>query len=135
MTVKQLFNKLKLGMVEIRKASVQDYPLIQQLAQLTWPDTFKEILSKEQIVYMLEMMYSIVSLTEQVEKKGHKFILAKSEVDYLGFASYEINYKGVSKTKIHKIYILPEAQGRGVGKLLILHIAEIAQHYKNTILS
>lgn len=66
-------------MIEIQEATFQHYFLIQQLAQQTWPDTFKKILSKEQIAYMLEIMYSISSLTEQVEKKGHRFILAKGE--------------------------------------------------------
>ena len=122
-------------MIEIQKATPQHYSLIQQLAQETWLHTFKEILSKEQIAYMLEMMYSIPSLTEQVEKKGHTFILAKNEVDYVGFASYELNYKGLSKTKIHKIYILPAAQGKGAGRLLMLHIAGRAQQQNNTVLS
>lgn len=122
-------------MIEIQEATFQHYFLIQQLARQTWPDAFKKILSKEQIAYMLEMMYSIASLAEQVEKKGHTFILAKSEVDYVGFASYELNYKGLSKTKIHKIYILPAVQSKGIGKLLMLNIAERARQQKNTVLS
>lgn len=125
----------KRGVIEIHEAAAQHYSLIQKLAQQTWPHTFKEILSTKQIAYMLEMMYSIPSLTEQVEKRGHIFLLAKNGADYLGYASYEVNYTGMSKTKIHKIYILPRAQGKGVGKLLMLEIAERAQQQKNTVLS
>jgi diamine N-acetyltransferase len=42
--------------------------------------------------FMLKMMYSMESLTEQIEKKGHYFLLAKDNHDYVGFASYELNY-------------------------------------------
>ncbi|RQO66396.1 GNAT family N-acetyltransferase [Pedobacter sp. KBW06] len=122
-------------MLHIYNATSSDFPIIQEIAHLTWPDTFGAILSKEQISYMLEMMYSTDSLTEQTSKKGHQFLLVKDETKNLGYASYELNYKGLSKTKIHKIYILPEAQGKGVGKLLMNSITDIARKNQDTILS
>jgi len=122
-------------MIQITEATNQDYLLIQQIAHQTWPDTFGDILSQEQIAYMLEMMYSIPALTEQIEKQGYTFLLAKDEDKYLGFAAYELNYQGLAKTKLHKIYILPEAQGKGLGKILINHVAEIAQENRSTVLS
>ena len=122
-------------MFEIHEATFNDYILIQQLAHLIWPHTFKEILSKEQIAYMLEMMYSIPSLTEQVEKKGHRFILAKYKTSYIGYASYEPDYLGSDKTKIHKIYILPEEQGKGTGKQLMDKIEVMALNALNRILT
>jgi ribosomal protein S18 acetylase RimI-like enzyme len=122
-------------MLHIYNATSSDFPIIQKIAYVTWPDTFGAILSKEQIGYMLEMMYSTASLTEQTSKKGHQFLLVKDETKNLGYASYELNYKGLSKTKIHKIYILPEAQGKGVGKLLMSTIANIARKNQDTILS
>ena len=45
----------------------------------------------------------------------------------LGFASFEWNYDNQKQTKIHKIYILPSAQGKGVGKALIDYIASEAR--------
>lgn len=122
-------------MIQIIEATNQDYLLIQQIAHQTWPDTFGNILSEEQIAYMLEMMYSIKALTEQIQEKGYIFLLAKTEEKYLGFAAYELNYQGLAKTKLHKIYILPEAQGKGVGKLLISHVAEAAKQNRNEVLS
>ncbi len=121
-------------MIQIVKGSNEDFPTIQKIAHLTWPGTFKNILSEDQISYMLEMMYSLSSLTEQIEKKKHKFFLAKENGKYLGFASCEINYSNSPKTKIHKIYILPEAQGMGVGKALIAKITETAINYHNQLL-
>lgn len=81
------------------------------------------------------MMYSTNALTEQTTNKGHQFLILKDEVKHLGYASYELNYKGLSKTKIHKIYILPESQGKGVGKLLMKTVTDIAMKNKNHSLS
>lgn len=122
-------------MVEIVQAEEKDLLLIQQLANETWPDTFGSILSKAQILYMIEQMYSLESLTEQVRHKGHVFLLAKQAEQYLGYASYELNHKQHPRTKIHKLYLLPKAQGKGIGKQLIEEISTIAQLRQNLALT
>jgi ribosomal protein S18 acetylase RimI-like enzyme len=119
----------------IVKASEKDIPFISEIASQTWPHTFKDILSPKQIEYMLDMMYSLGSLTKQVRDKNHVFYLAKDENKFVGYVSYELNCPTAYKTKIHKIYILPSVQGKGVGKLLMNKVAEIALKNNNTILS
>ncbi|WP_028297666.1 GNAT family N-acetyltransferase [Olivibacter sitiensis] len=121
-------------MIEIVEASESHFPIIQQLAHQTWPHTFGAILSKEQIAYMLQMMYSEQSLADQVNNKKHRFLLVREGTDFLAYASYEIGYK-LKKTKIHKLYVLPSAQGKGLGKLLINKIADIARQSDNRVLS
>ena len=106
-------------MFSIIDADEELYPAIHSLAHRTWPHTFGDILSKEQITYMLGWMYSIPSIKEQVEIKGHHFILVKKDNDFVGYASYEVNYDGSDSTKLHKIYVLPECQGTGAGKILM----------------
>lgn len=96
--------------------------IVRQLALEIWPDTFKDILSPEQIDYMLNMMYSQSSLAEQLENNVH-FVLVEENGTYLGFSGFEFHYKNESKTKIHKIYIHQKSQGKGVGRFLIDHIA------------
>lgn len=121
-------------MITIRPATTKDYPTIQRIAHLTWPETFREILSPQQITYMLDWMYSLSSLQEQVEVKGHRFLIAQDEDEFVGFLSYQSEYNGDAKTKIHKIYILPSTQGKGVGKELINHTSKIAQQHANSSL-
>lgn len=122
-------------MLTIYTATSSDYAIIQKIAYETWPHTFGLILSQEQIGYMLEMMYSTNALTEQTTEKGHQFLIVNDETKHLGYASYELNYKGLPKTKIHKIYILPESKGKGVGKLLMKTITDIAMKNENHTLS
>ena len=91
--------------------------IVKDLAYAIWPVAYAEILSQEQLEYMLSMFYSKEALAAQLEK-GHVFYLVQNNSgDYLGFVSYELNCEP-DKTKIHKIYVLPETQGLGLGKLL-----------------
>jgi len=121
-------------MIEIIKATALDLPLIRHLAEQTFHFTYLPLQPKEKVDYLFDLMYSPASLADQM-KNGQQFVVAKDEGEYLGFASYEINCKNLLTTKIHKLYVLPTAQGRGVGKKLIDSIAEIARKNKNKILS
>jgi ribosomal protein S18 acetylase RimI-like enzyme len=121
-------------MMQIRKAGIEDFQIINDLALKTWYNTYDKILSEEQIKYMLDMMYSLTAITEQIAVKGHHFLLLSEGENYLGFASYEVNYlSGV--TKLHKLYVLPETQGRGAGRLLISKIEEAAASNGNDTVS
>ncbi len=114
-------------MIEIRKALVEELKIVQEIAHQTWPDTFEGILSSPQIEYMLERMYDLKTLESQLLEKGQVFLLAEEEGKFLGFAAYELNKHEEEKAKLHKIYILPSAQGKGLGKKLILEVSDQAR--------
>ncbi len=120
--------------MEFIEVTEEYYPIVQQIAYKTWPVTFKDILSENQMDYMLEMMYSTESMKNQVDNLGHNYLLIREEGNYLGYVSYEIDYKP-AVTKIHKIYVLPETQGKGVGKLLIEKVEVIAKDNGNKTVS
>jgi|ERR1041385_8143952 ribosomal protein S18 acetylase RimI-like enzyme len=122
-------------MIEIREASNADIPLIQQLAHQVWYITYGPLQPKEKVDYLYDLMYSTSSLTQQMEEKHHRFLLAKDVTGYLGYASYELNSNHQRKTKIHKIYVMPNAQGKGVGKELVTMIEGIASSQDNTVIS
>ena len=113
-------------MITIIPATPSDFHTIKELAYAIWPDTYGAILSREQLEYMLGAFYSEEALLENYLEKGHRFLLVKEDETVLGFASYEHLYKETNTTRIHKIYLLPETQGRGLGKLLIQEIEKIA---------
>ena len=43
-------------MFEIRKATMEDVPVIRDMASVVFPETYREILSPEQIDYMMDWM-------------------------------------------------------------------------------
>lgn len=113
-------------MIIIQNNTDSNFSEIRAIAKEVWPIAYGAILSREQLEYMMEMMYSIPALQRQFES-GHHFIVAIEDEIPVGFASYEFNYNGTSKTKIHKIYILSNQQGRGTGRILIDYITESAK--------
>lgn len=114
--------------MHIEKAGIKDIPLIRNIATTAWTKTYGEILSSEQSMYMLDMMYSDESLSDQMQN-GQYFILIRNSTtqEYNGFASIEYHYKRTNKTKIHKLYVLPNKQGGGFGKTLLEYISSLAK--------
>lgn len=110
--------KTRRNMIELIPATLAHIPDIQKISSVAWPHTFKDILSEEQIAYMMHWMYSDESLREQMEYKNHRYVLAKQDEEFVAYLSYEPNCENTGKTKIHKIYILPSHQRKGIGKLL-----------------
>ena len=106
-------------MIEIIRADKNNIKDIQLVSNVAWPHAFREILSPDQIKYMMNWMYSDESLKEQMEVKNHHYFLAKENDKFLGYMSIEHNCENSGKTKIHKIYILPDVQKKGIGKLLL----------------
>ncbi len=109
--------------MSLRKAYEHDIPLIRDLAFRIWPTAYGQIISQEQIDYMLDMMYSERSLSDQM-KKGAEFLIAYDGVEAVGFASVGMAEPGIYK--LHKLYVLPSQQGRGTGKFLVDAIARAA---------
>ena len=107
-------------MISITEAHNGQIPLIGDLARRIWPDTFGEIISGEQIAYMLDWMYSPGSLAAQMAS-GHHFLLAGEDDNWLGYCAYQALDEGTF-VKLHKIYVLPSAQGKGVGAALLTEV-------------
>lgn len=100
-------------MYEIRLLEKEELKIVHELAHAIWPSTFKEILSPEQIVYMLNWMYRLEKLESQLDE-GHQFFILEEEGNPLGFMGIEQISREL--VKVHKIYILPNQQGKGLGK-------------------
>ncbi len=110
--------------VVIRKADVNEVDTIRNLAESVWPVTYKNILSADQIKYMMGLFYSKASLEEQFGK--HTFLIEYLDGEPVGFASYSPAYTE-EVYKLHKLYVLTSIQGRGLGKALIHFIISALQ--------
>ena len=109
-------------MAHIRKATIEDIPLIRQLTFAVWPQTYRSIISQAQIDYMLELMYSPAALKKQMEEDNCSFVIVYDEQEAVGFASF--NESKPFTWKLNKIYVLPSQQGKGTGKFIINYIIE-----------
>ena len=104
--------------------------IVRDLANTIWPSTYGNILSTAQLEYMLDTFYSIANLEKQMNN-GQVFELLLEDNNIIGFVAYELNCNlenlNQPLTKIHKIYLLPETQGKGFGKFMINEIVKIAK--------
>jgi ribosomal protein S18 acetylase RimI-like enzyme len=108
----------------VRKADEDDINTIGYLAQVIWPETYADILSPEQIDYMMKLFYSPASLAKQMKK--HAFLVAELDEEAVGFASYSITQQpGIYR--LHKLYVLTGMKGRGIGSALLRFILEDLQ--------
>ena len=101
--------------MKLTALKIEQLPIVIDLTKKIWPVAYGEILSKAQLDYMIDKFYNETALRELIQK-GHVFYLAQDDNEkYVGFVSYELNSEP-NKTKIHKIYVLPETQGTGLGR-------------------
>lgn len=113
-------------MLSIRNAFIEDIPVIQDVAARVWPVTYKDILTPEQIAYMMELMYGAAGLTRQISELQHRFLLLYDDEQPVGYASYSTTaLPGIYK--LHKLYLDPVCQGKGAGKLLLSKVMEIVK--------
>jgi GNAT superfamily N-acetyltransferase len=121
-------------MITISEAELNDIKTIQEITYITWPITYGEILSEEQLKFMLDLFYSNEALTAQFEKREQLFYLISDGESTIGFIGIEHQYQKRAVTKIHKIYLLPETQGKGIGKNVIESIGRLALENNSTSL-
>jgi len=101
--------------MEIRLLQKHELSLTQNLAEKIWPSAYGTILSKEQLSYMLNWMYSIETLEKSFDK-GNEFYCAFDNDLPLGFLELEFLNEEASSVKLQKIYVLPSEQNKGIGK-------------------
>lgn len=112
-------------MISIRKATAAEMPIVTQLAELIWPQTYSEYISKEQLRYMLDLMYNQEELLSQYHI-GYTFFIASVQGKDVGFACTSAFDEQGNIYKLHKLYVLPSTQGIGIGKLLVDKVVNLA---------
>jgi diamine N-acetyltransferase len=107
-------------MYTIKNATISDIPLIRELCMQIWPQTYTPILGPEQVNYMIGLFYSPDALKRQMDENGHNFIIGYLDSIPVAFASYSEEEPGIFK--LHKLYIHPGTQGKGMGRFMLDHI-------------
>jgi ribosomal protein S18 acetylase RimI-like enzyme len=101
--------------MEIRLAERAELHILENLARRIWPHTYSDIISTEQMEFMLNWMYSTETLGQQWQD-GHEFYLISKDNTDVGFIALE---QAGQELKVNKVYVLPEVQGCGAGKQLM----------------
>lgn len=106
--------------IEIVTATEADLLDIAELAGVVWRAHYPGIIAPAQIDYMLARMYSLATLRAEVTSGGIRYDRLLADGKLIGFAAC-----GPTETrdvmKLHKLYLHPAWQGRGLGSRLLAH--------------
>ena len=107
-------------MFTYRRATTDDIELVRSIAKVAFPATYSTIISAEQIDYMMEWMYSAKKLQQEISG-NITYLLAEVDGRTVGYLSFGPDEGSHSRLfHLHKIDLLPEAQGGGNGKRLFI---------------
>ena len=109
-------------MLSIKHATTDDIPLIREITAEVWPPTYIPIIGEQQVAYMLGLFYAPAELEKQMCALRHNFVICYHDDKAVGFASWSELEPHIYK--LHKIYILTNQQGLGIGKFMLSHIVQ-----------
>lgn len=104
--------------IEIKRAGNSDLQTIHDMAEVVFRKTYRSILSAEQMEYMMDWMYSLANLERQVSQ-GHTYYIAWVGQEPQGYLSVRkdcVEPDGTEVWHLEKIYVMPSAQGTGLGR-------------------
>lgn len=100
--------------------TIEEFKNIEVMASVIWPVTYKNILSMEQIKYMLDKYLSVKAI-EQSAKSGYTYIILKVDGNPIGFMAYEFKKDILF---LSKLYIQPNHQKKGYSKKAIEYLLQ-----------
>jgi|SRR5208337_423041 len=109
--------------IAFKLMTMEDIPVVQDLARHIWEEAYNDLLSKEQIHYMLTIMYSSRVISEELYG-GTIWEIIFQEGNPCGYVSYSIS--GDDAVKLSKIYIEKSSRGKGIADEAIRRVLRYA---------
>ena len=90
--------------------SGHDIMEVNRLAGVIWHETYRGIISREQIAYMIERFQSVRAITEQLALDGYRYFLMEDDDRAVGYCGVQLCE---GRMFLSKIYLLRAMRGRG----------------------
>jgi diamine N-acetyltransferase len=104
---------------------ISDIDQLIDVAQRSWHAHYPGIITVEQIDYMLELGYNRAVITKEICEEGITWLSIMDGETIIGLIS--AGPYGADTIKLHKLYLLPEYHGKGIGAMALARVEQIAQ--------
>ncbi len=111
----------------IRANKIEDYKLIEKLADTIWREHYIPITGIDQVEYMLNKYQSALAIEKQVYEEGYEYYIIFFEGISVGYISIR---QQTDTLFLSKIYVSSDYRGRRIGKSALQFIEEKANIYK-----
>jgi len=118
--------------VTITRLDESDIDTLIPLARCIWHAHYPAIITPEQIDYMLERGYTRPVILDEITKQGVIWLTIKTGETMIGFAA--LGPYAPQTMKLHKLYLLPEYHGAGIGARALAEVERIARNKAATAL-
>jgi diamine N-acetyltransferase len=118
--------------VTITRLAEAEIDTLIPLAHRIWHAHYPGLISVEQIDYMLERGYARLVIRDEMENQGVIWLAINSGDIMIGFAS--VGPYAPQTMKMHKLYLLPEYHGTGIGARALAEVEQIARDSAATTL-
>ena len=109
------------------KINKEDISGLQADARAIWLERYTDIISQEQIEYMLNWMYSKDIIEREIEHENINYYFIFHDGIKLGFCSMGPYPDVAGRAKLHKLYLYPKFHGKGFGSTSLLKVCSLAQ--------
>jgi ribosomal protein S18 acetylase RimI-like enzyme len=105
----------------------EDIDTLLPLAHRLWHAHYPGIITVEQIDYMLARGYTREVILEEIDHQGISWIVIRDGVTMIGFVS--VGPYGDGIIKLHKLYLLPDYHGQGIGSRALAETERVAKQH------
>lgn len=118
--------------IEIKKASISDLEIIQEISKQTFIETFAAVNSPENMENYIRENFNPEQISSEINNPESSFYLAVLENETIGYLKINFGNAQTEKQKgntleIHRIYVLQAFHGKKVGQLLLDAAIKIAK--------
>jgi len=107
----------------VRTVGERDLPAVRALLVETWHDTYDPIYGRERVVEITDTWHSLDALRARLKRPHSEFVLADNG-RLIGGMAFAVAGDDGKVIRLHKLYVHPECQGKGIGMELFAEIAQ-----------
>jgi len=111
--------------VTITRLDESDIDTLIPLARRIWHAHYPGIITPEQIDYMLERGYTRQVIMDEIANQGVIWLAIRDGDVMIGFVA--LGPYAPQTMKLHKLYLLPENHGAGIGARALAEVERIAR--------